>query len=75
MKKDRSEYQKQYADDHRQEKRDQKALERYRKGRCKSYWYARLVLKREMPTLIADCSPEMVESERVRYGKTIRETR
>ena len=74
MIKDRRKYQRDYAETHREEARERKELERYRKSRCRSYWYAKLVLKREMPCLISDCSPEMVERERKRYEQTLAET-
>ena len=74
MKKDRSEYQRKYASANIEKKREQKELERDRRDRCRSYWYAKLILKRDMSALIADCSPELVEKERVKYEMLLAET-
>lgn len=60
--------------DKRKSAAERKYEERDRRERCRSYWYARLILKREMPNLIRDCSPKMVEQEREKYEKLLKET-
>lgn len=63
----RQAYHRQYHAEHREEAALRKGDERDRRDRCRSYWYARLVLGREMPALIRDVSEELLESERLAY--------
>lgn len=66
-KKNRRKYQRDYHENHREEAAERKAEERNRRERCRSYWYAKLILKRDMSMLIKDVSPTMLEQERVKY--------
>jgi hypothetical protein len=70
----RTEYQANYHALNSDRAKERKQNERDRRERCRSYWYAKLILNREMPALIADCSPEMIEQERKKYLTVLEET-
>ncbi|HNX52336.1 MAG TPA: hypothetical protein PKI68_01180 [Pontiellaceae bacterium] len=66
-KKSRSAYQRKYHAEHLEEAAERKELERYRREKARRYWRTKILLKREMPGLIADVSPEILEQERIKY--------
>ena len=71
---DRKQYQREYHASNTDKAANRKQDERDRKERLRSYWYARLVLKREMPALLAGCTPEQIEAARVEYIGVLAET-
>ena len=71
---DRTEYMKQYASEHTAEAAQRKQDERDRKDRLRSYWYARLVLKREFIGLKSGCTDDQIETARLDYLRVLDET-
>ena len=71
----RTAYMQKYAATHQEQARERKQDERDRRERLRSYWYAKLVHGREIPALKHGCSELLIEQERVRYEKTLDETK
>jgi len=71
MKTNRKEYQRKYFDRNREASRERKEAERNRNERLRSYFYARLVLGREMPSCIVGCTAEQIEAARIAYVKVL----
>ena len=63
----RTAYQRKYHAEHLEEAAERKELERYRREKARRYWRTKMLLNRDMPCLIADVSPEILEQERVKY--------